>query len=146
VIVLVRSANVNKPNYQTGQIWKYRTRDGEVGSYLVILNCLTIENYGTVYSICIEGIKLKNPWLEGGIQTTLPHAPVSEAALDASVIEPIGIRENALSMYLTEFQEWKEPFDRHEAGVFTISVAEILDCVEQAASDAAVADYEEVEN
>lgn len=134
----MRSVTVSKPNYETGQIWKYRTRDGEADSQLVILNCLPIENYWTVYSICLEGIKLKNPWLEGGIQSTLPHAPVSQEALDASVIEVIGIRENPLDRYLTEFQEWKEPFDRHEAGIFTIAVAEILECLEQAINSAAI--------
>lgn len=130
--------NVIKPNYQTGQIWKYQSRDGEADSQLVILNCLPEESYGVVYSICLEGIKLKNPWLAGGIQTTLPHAPVSQEVLDASVIEVIGIRSNPLDRYFTEFQEWKEPFDRHEAGFFTISVAEILEFLEQAINNAEI--------
>lgn len=44
----------------------------------------------------------------------------------------IGIRQNPLAPYETAFQEWKEPFDRGEAGFFTITIAEILNLTEQA--------------
>lgn len=33
----------------------------------------------------------------------------------------------------------KEPFDRGEAGVFTIAVADILDCIEQAVNNSSIA-------
>lgn len=123
--------NLTEHNYEIGQIWKYRSRDSEDNSQIVILNSIQVGAY-VVYSICVEGVKLKNPWIEGGIQTTLPHAPVSQETLDLSVMELIGVRQNPLDEYESEFQEWKEPFDRGEAGFFTITVAKILDCVEQA--------------
>jgi hypothetical protein len=123
--------NPTEHNYETGQIWKYRTRNGEADSQIVILNSLQVGIH-TVYSICVEGTKLKNPWMQGGIQTTLPHSPVSEEVLDLSVLELIGIRQNPLDDYKDAFQEWKEPFDRGEAGYFTITVAKILDLTEQA--------------
>jgi hypothetical protein len=118
-------------NYEVGQIWKYRSRDNEEKSQIVILNSIQVGSY-IVYSICVEGVKLKNPWIEGGIQTTLPHAPVSQEVLELSVVELIGVRQHPLDEYESEFQEWKKPFDRGEAGFFTITVAKILDCVEQA--------------
>jgi hypothetical protein len=123
--------NTTPYNYETGQIWRYRSRDAEVDSQIVILNSVQVDIY-TVYSICVEGIKLKNPWIQGGIQTTLPHSPVSREVLDLSVLELIGIRQNPLDDYEEAFQEWKEPFDRGEAGYFTITVAKILDFTEQA--------------
>jgi hypothetical protein len=129
--------NPTPHNYEIGQIWRYRTRDGEENSQIVILNCVRLGSY-TVYSICVEGIKLKNPWIQGGIQTTLAHSPVSKEVLDMSVLESIGIRENPLDDYAEEFQEWKEPFDRGEAGFFTITIAEILDFTEQAANKASI--------
>jgi hypothetical protein len=118
-------------NYEIGQIWSYRARDGEADSQIVILNSAQVGIYN-VYSICVEGIKLKNPWMQGGIQTTLPHSPVSQEVLDLSVLELIGIRQNPLDEYKEAFQEWKEPFERGEAGYFTITIAKILDFTEQA--------------
>jgi hypothetical protein len=118
-------------NYEVGQIWKYRSRDNEENSQIVILNSIQVGSY-VVYSICVEDVKLKNPWIEGGIQTTLPHAPVSQEVLELSVLELIGVRQNPLDEYESEFQEWKKLFDQGESGFFTITVAKILDCVEQA--------------
>lgn len=118
-------------NYEVGQIWKYRSRDNEENSQIVILNSIQVGS-DVVYSICVEGVKLKNSWIEGGIQTTLPHAPVSQEVLDLDVVELIGVRQNPLDEYESEFQDWKKPFDQGEAGFFTITIAEILGCVEQA--------------
>jgi hypothetical protein len=129
--------NFAEHNYEIGQIWRYRTRDGEENSQIVILNSIRV-GIDTVYSICVEGVKLKNPWIQGGIQTTLPHSPVSKEALDLSVLESIGIRQNPLDDYAEEFQEWKEPFDRGEAGYFIITIAEILDLIEQAVNNASI--------
>jgi hypothetical protein len=131
-------------NYQTGQIWKYRTRTGETDSQLVIINSIPVAGHGNIYSVAVEGVKLKNPWIVGGIQTNLPHAPVSAGALDLSVVELVGIRPSPLEEYGDAFREWKEPFDRGEAGVFTISVAEILDCVEEAVSNGTIIESEEI--
>jgi hypothetical protein len=130
-------------NYQTGQIWKYRARDGEAESQLVIINSTLVPGCGEIYSVAVEGVKLKNPWLVGGIQTNLPHAPVSAGALDLSVLELIGIRPSPLEEYGDAFQEWKQPFDRGEAGVFTIPIAEILNCVEEAVNHGTIIDNEE---
>jgi hypothetical protein len=141
-LFFINIVNLTAQSYEIGQIWKYRARDGEADSQIVIINSVRAINDTVVYSICVEGVKLKNPWIQGGIQTTLPHAPVSQEVLDLSVLELIGIRQNPLDEYETEFQEWKEPFDRHEAGVYTITVAEILDITEQAVNKIAI-DYPE---
>jgi hypothetical protein len=131
--------NPTPHNYEIGQIWRYRARDGEVDSQIVILNSVQVGIY-PIYSICIEGVKLKNPWVQGGIQTMLPHSPVSKEVLDLSVLELIGTRQNPLDDYEEAFQEWKEPFDRGEAGYFTITVAEILDLIEQSVNRISIDD------
>jgi hypothetical protein len=130
-------------NYQTGQIWKYRARDGEATSQVVIINSTLIPGKGVIYSVAVEGVQLKNPWITGGIQTNLPHAPVSAGALDLSVLELVGIRPSPLEEYGDAFQEWKQPFDRGEAGVFTIPIAEILNCVEEAVNHGTIIDNED---
>jgi hypothetical protein len=131
-------------NYQTGQIWKYRARNGEATSQVVIINSTLIPGKGVIYSVAVEGVQLKNPWITGGIQTNLPHAPVSAGALDLSVLELVGIRPSPLEEYGDAFQEWKKPFDRGEAGVFTIPIAEILNCVEEAVKHGTIIDNEEL--
>jgi hypothetical protein len=106
-------------NYQTGQIWKYRARDGEAESQLVIINSTLVPGCGEIYSVAVEG------------------------SLDLSVLELIGIRPSPLEEYGDAFQEWKQPFDRGEAGVFTIPIAEILTCVEEAVNHGTIIDNED---
>jgi hypothetical protein len=134
---------MNRPShrYQIGQIWKYRARDGEAESQLVIINSLQVVDYGMIYNIAIEGVKLKNPWSVDGIQANLPHTPVSEGVLNASVLELIGVRQSPMEEYGEAFQEWKKPFDRGEAGVFNVPVAEILDWVEEAVTNGNIIDH-----
>jgi hypothetical protein len=139
---LVVDMDYSLKNYQTGQIWKYRARDGEAASQIVIINSTSVPGCGEIYSVAVEGVKLKNPWIVGGIQTNLPHAPVSAGCLDLSVLELTGIRPSPLEEYGDAFQEWKRPFDRGEAGVFTISIAEILDYVEAAINHGTIIDSE----
>jgi hypothetical protein len=141
---MVVSMGASLKNYQTGQVWKYRARDGEAESQLVIINSTLVPGCGEIFSVAVEGIKLKNPWIVGGIQTNLPHAPVSAGALDLSVLELIGIRPSPLEEYGDAFQEWKQPFDRGEAGVFTIPIAEILTYVEEAVNHGKIIDNEEI--
>ena len=56
------------------------------------------------------------------------HMPFSEAAIDRSVqnlIRTDPVPEDALEGY----QEWRAAFDKGQAGVFTVSVPEVLKVV-----------------
>jgi len=114
--------------YSEGQVWEYKTRAGDEGSLLKIQRIEQspgFEKYGSIYHISIVGFHLGNP----AVPPVLPHAPVSRETLDASVTR--------LSSDKREFPpadggiaEWRQA----QGGVFTISVAEIVDIIDQQTS------------
>lgn len=112
--------------YATGQVWEYRTRQGDEGSLLKIQRIdgdPVFQDIGPIYHISVVGFHLSNPQMT----PMLPHAPVSRQTLDASVTK--------LSTKITQFPdvdagmaEWKGA----EGRVYTISIADIIDSLDQA--------------
>ena len=120
--------------FAPGQIWKAKGRPDDGDSVRVLV--LAVETHakiGDVCSIAVEDVCIRNPLMDGGVQTALPHAPMSADALAASVTELIASNGPTIenSEYADAYAQWHEPFARGEAGVFTIAVAEILDLIEQ---------------
>jgi len=118
--------------YAVGQVWSYQTRDQESGSKLYISQVDEETPIGPVYHIHLDGLSIQNPHTADGVQATFPHAPVSAETLDASVTELIEMRETDLPDVSEGYQMWREAFDKGEAGVFTISVREIIQFIEDA--------------
>lgn len=117
--------------YAVGQVWSYKTRAGEENSRLIIVQITPMPNSEKAYSIFLEGVKIKNPHIDGKIQKELSHAPCSKETLDKSIKKLIETR-TSLPDYKEGYQEWKKAFDSGEAGVFTVSVAEIISFIEKA--------------
>lgn len=118
--------------FAPGQIWRYTNRPGEDLSLLAILAVRDDEKLGSICSIAIEGVAIANPHVEGGIQSHLPHAPVSAEVLASSVIELVATDGPSASdpEFTEAYQQWLKPFEKREAGVFTISPAEIVTLIE----------------
>ena len=79
----------------------------------------------------LEKYKAQTP---DGIQEMLPHAPVTQSVLEEGVIDLVA-DDGPLADdpdFEESYWQWREPFDRGEAGVFTVPLTEILDIVEQA--------------
>jgi hypothetical protein len=118
--------------YAVGQVWKYKTRSDEESSLLHIAKIDVISDE-EIFHIYIEGLQLANPRVAGGIQSSLPHAPVSRVTLDASVTELV--RENAQMSDISEpYQLWREPFDKGDAGVWAIPLSELIQLIESVGS------------
>ncbi|TSA85877.1 hypothetical protein FNU79_08830 [Deinococcus detaillensis] len=115
-------------DFEAGQRWHYHTREGEEQSTLGILR-REVNNGRALLHIRIEGIILPNPRAENGIQTVLGHTPISAEALEKSVT--FRAEQAFVPDDFSGYETWREAFIRQEAGVFTISVKEILDVVEQ---------------
>jgi hypothetical protein len=118
------------PKYEVGQVWRYRTRPQEQDSTLVILKVEAYPKIGSIIHICVEGVKITNPELSGAPIKSIGHMPFGDAALDASVTERIGTRDE-LPPFTEGYQEWREAFEAGQAGMFIIPVAEAVSFIEQ---------------
>lgn len=118
-------------DYSVGQVWSYRTRAGEEDSTLLINQIEKTKKFGNVYHISLKAVKVRNDSAPGGFSRELPHFPVSEETLKKSLVQVVG--KSALHPgYREGYKTWKAAFDEGQAGVFTISVSEIVEFIENA--------------
>ncbi len=122
-----------KEDYVAGQQWRYKTRAEDPASTLVINKVESHPKLGSIFHISVLNVNVPNDRISSGVQTVLPHLPVSKKSLDDSVSELIGsvaIRRD----YLEGYMVWKAEFDKGEAGIFTIPINEVVDVVAQSLS------------
>ena len=116
-------------DFQVGQVWSYNARPGEEASQIYIAKIDRDLASRTIYHIYVDGLRLKNPLVEGGIQDHLPHVPLSREALEASVTgEPRS--EIDLPNIAEGYVIWREAFVAGQAGVFTFPVKQIVQHIE----------------
>lgn len=116
--------------YKIGQVWNYSTREGEKGSRIFIVRADPDEKLGTIYHIYIDGLKIRNPNIDSGVQDHLPHSPVSKKTLDESVTT-LAIESTPDLPDVSEgYQTWKKAFDKGEGGIFTIPASKIIQFIE----------------
>lgn len=117
------------PTFEAGQIWRYRTRAGEDQSRACIARVDMLDNGTPVFHLYLDGVRIANPHVAdgSGIQTCLPHVPVSLHTLQASLTE-LQASQQPMPDISEGWQQWKDA----QGGIFTITLAEILDTIEQA--------------
>ena len=113
--------SVVDPRYSPGQVWSYRTRPGENSSTVTILHVENLPKLGVIIHVRIDDIQLRN-CTGGPAPTTIEHAPFTKAAIDKSVI-----RELKTISPIPEFDEGDADWLAHCGGVYTITLAEMLD-------------------
>jgi hypothetical protein len=107
--------------YSPGQVWSYKARPNEGSSTLTILRVETIPKVGVIVHVRIDGVQFKN-CTGGPAPTTIDHAPFTKIALDNSVSRKLRIVLN-----LPDFEAGYEYWLAHCGGVYTISVAKMID-------------------
>lgn len=117
--------------YSEGQIWSYKVRAGEEGSTVMINKVEENEVLGNIFHISLSGVNVKTPLAVDKPIRTLPHFPVSGKTLEASLLTLLG-KSDPNPDYLEGYNTWKAAFDAGEAGVFDITIAEIVGVVEEA--------------
>jgi hypothetical protein len=111
--------------YHVGEVWQYHTRPQDRGSRVKIQRIEVDPAYpaaGPVYHISIVGLHLRNPRVQG----LLTHAAVSRQTLDASLTVPSRSKPHFPSAN-DGIARWKKA----RGGVFTISLRDIVDIVDQ---------------
>jgi hypothetical protein len=116
------------PQFAVGQKWAYKTRPGEEQSTLVIDKVEDDPRLGRIYHISVSDVRIK---LGSDIfANALPHLPVSLETLKLSCTTLLGeVVPN--EQYLPGYRLWKEAHDAGHAGIYTISVAEIVTVAEK---------------
>jgi hypothetical protein len=116
------------PDFGEGQVWAYKTRAGEEESTILINKVENDPKLGHIYHISIWKVQVKGS--RGVFTDQLPHLPVSRQTLESSCTKFVG-RSESNPMYLPGYRMWKQAFDAGHAGIYTISIAEILDLTEK---------------
>ncbi|MEQ8356616.1 MAG: hypothetical protein RH942_13825 [Kiloniellaceae bacterium] len=118
-------------DFQVGQGWSYDARPGEEASQIYIARIDRGLGTRTIYHIYVDGLQLKNPLIEGGLQNNLSHIPLTKEALEASVIgEPRQL--TAVPDISEGYVIWREAFLKGQAGVFTLPLKQIVQHIEDA--------------
>lgn len=122
--------------FEAGQVWRVLGRRQDGDAHVAVLAVTDDQELGQICSIAMTGIHIRNAFIEGGVQTQLPHAPVTAEVLRAAITELV--ESDGPTAYDPAFSEaylqWREPYEAGEAGVFKIPLTDILDVIEQAAA------------
>lgn len=113
------------PRFEPGQVWTYRTRPDEEVSRVIVCRVDSHETDNAIIHIFVEGVAI------AGAHTAISHAPICEKALRESVLSLESMRES-LPGYEEGYKTWQTSYDEGDAGVFTISVAECVEVIEEA--------------
>ncbi len=106
---------------QEGQVWKYDNRDGEDQSRAIILKLEDAKDGSMIVHIQVTGIKINNP-NNGEMIEEISHMPFSIEAVGSCLVELIG--ETEIPDYQDGYENWKIEYDRGNAGVFSTSIGE----------------------
>jgi hypothetical protein len=112
---------ITDATYKPGQVWSYKTRTGESTSTITILKVETLPKIGTFIHVRIDGVQFKN-CTGGPSPRTIDHAPFSKSAIDKSVLRQISVAST-----LPEFEEGYDDWLANCGGVYTITVAEMVE-------------------
>ncbi|HXF84133.1 MAG TPA: hypothetical protein VNK49_01985 [Anaerolineales bacterium] len=122
--------NPTQSKYRAGQVWRYKTRPAEPQSLLTVVKVETDPKQGTIVHIHVQGLKMKSRYAPTGIVDTISHLPLSEGAMDESVVSLV--QENApLPNYQEGYAEWRQNYEQGHASIFTMPVAKAVDFIEQ---------------
>lgn len=117
--------------FTPGQVWRYRTRPAEDASRVMIGKIEERAGAGAIVHVKLVGLAIKNTSAPGGVSSVMTHAPISEAAFAASITELTGDAAD-LDGFEDGYGTWLSAFEAGDAGIFTITLAEIVDVMEQA--------------
>jgi hypothetical protein len=135
--VAAATAPAQRPAYAEGQVWEYRTRPQDAGS-LVRIQKVELwpkgEHAAPIYHVSVVGLRFDAPQLSAG---AIEHLPVSRETLDASVTR-LAADQSASGFPSAEegMAEWRAA----NGGVFTITLAEIVQLLESTVAGSAPAE------
>jgi len=126
-----RPADVEPSAFQAGEVWRYHTRPEEPDSTVTVLRVDRDARAGTIVHLRVDGLRVRNPHHSAGVSAEIMHMPFEEAAVVRSVTDRV--RSGApIPDHAAGYDEWRRGFDAGGSGMFTITIAEAVDAMEQA--------------
>lgn len=120
--------DATESKYKVGQVWSYKTRPNEKKSTFIVVKAESHPKLGNIIHVALRDLKLRKPG--GDLIETAKHLPFAEEAIDKSAVKLL--KEKAdLPDYEEGYGMWREAFDAGRAGVYTITIAEAVDVMEQ---------------
>lgn len=118
--------------FAAGQVWTYHTRADEDDSRVRVLRVDDSKPAGVIVHVAVDGVAIFNPADPNRPTQSIGFMPISEGALEASVIELV--TEDPTFVPSTDFAEgyagWKDAFDAGKAGFWTAPVANIVQTID----------------
>ncbi len=113
--------------FKAGQVWHYKTRNGEEGSTLTVLKIDKSPAVGVIVHVAVNGIQYHSC-----VPTTKPddhieHMPFTKKALESSVTGLAKGPEPPLPDFFAAYSQWRTLYTEHKAGLYSSTVAEALD-------------------
>ena len=120
----------NAPSpHAVGQRWRCRGRGARETPVLTINRIDPHPLGGEILHVSVSEARIRHPGLRAGVITTFAHLPIIGQVLERSGAELVG--QGAIDpAYLEGYDQWKQAFDAGQAGAYRISLAEILDLIE----------------
>ena len=120
--------DTTESKYRVGQVWSYKTRPNEKKSTFIVVRVESHPKLGNIVHIALRDLKLRKPG--GDFIEQAGHLPFAEEAINKSAVKLL--KEKAeLPDYEEGYGLWREAFDAGRAGVYTITIAEAVDVMEQ---------------
>ena len=124
IIAFAMSFTTYATELQPGQVWKYKTRQGEQTSTLTILKVERYKDLGTVVHVRVDAIRMTNP-LKGNVITDVPHLPFKEEAVQKSITELVR-KSSDIPAFQEGYETWKSAYLAGKAGAFETTVGATL--------------------
>jgi hypothetical protein len=127
------AAAAERRAYSEGQVWEYRTRPQDSGSLVKIQKIESpawAKAHGPIYHVTVIGVHFAGPPTVVGL---IGHLPVSRQTLDSSLTRLAADQTQAFPGVEEGIAEWRSA----KGGVFTLSLAEIVEAAEQTMRESA---------
>ena len=116
-----------KNKIKEGQVWSYKTRTSEEGSRLTIIKT-DGHDKDLVIHIKIDGLKLIAKDSGDVIGTSIEHLPINLEMFKKSVRKIESVVESSIN---EGYLHWKKLFDKGNAGVWSIEIADAIEMTEE---------------
>ncbi len=116
--------------FKPGQAWSYTGRPGEEASRVLVLKVEVRPPHGTVVHIAVDRLSLANPRGATAAErrvTVIAHIPISEAALDASVLALLGDQHAVPPDWKRGYGRWLRGYREKAAGVYTRPLQTVIE-------------------